>query len=255
MGGPPSAWSYLDTAGPIAFAHRGGSAEAPENTMAAFERAVGLGYRYLETDAQVTSDGVALAFHDPTLDRVTGHRGRVAELPWSEVSAARVGNLEPIPRLEDVITAWPDVRVNIDLKADGCVDPVIDVLRRTRAYDRVCVVSFSDRRLARFRRRTGGQVCTALGPAEVALLRMAATRRLPVRLAGHCAQVPVRYGRRTVVDARFVETASRLGIEVHVWTVDERAEMEHLLDLGVGGIMTDRPTLLRQVLTDRGQWS
>ena len=114
-----AAYPFLDWPGPLAFAHRGGASEAPENTMPAFEHAVRLGYRYLETDAHVTADGVLIAFHDDRLDRVTDRTGVIAELPWSEVQRARVDGREPIPLLEDLLAAWPDVRVNIDPKQDG----------------------------------------------------------------------------------------------------------------------------------------
>ena len=98
-----AAYPFLHWPGPLAFAHRGGASEAPENTMPAFEHAVRLGYRYLETDAHVTADGVLIAFHDDRLDRVTDRTGVIAELPWSEVQQARVDGREPIPLLEDLL--------------------------------------------------------------------------------------------------------------------------------------------------------
>lgn len=246
---------YLDHPSPIPFAHRGGAAEAPENTMAAFQRAVDLGYRYLETDVQVTADGHVLAFHDAVLDRVTDRTGAVGDLPWREVAAARVQGAEPIPLLEDVLGTWPDIRVNIDAKSDAALAPLVDALRRTRAYERVCIASFSDRRLARFRRLTGHQVCTAIGPASVARLRLASWGAAAGPLGGDCAQVPVLYGRVRVVDEAFVAASGAHGTPVHVWTVDEPAEMNRLLDLGIDGIMTDHPTVLKAVMVERGQWS
>ncbi len=247
-------WAYLDHPGPVPFAHRGGGAERPENTMAAFDHAVSLGYRYLETDVHTTVDGRVVLFHDDVLDRVTDRRGPIAVLPWDEVRRARVGG-EPIPLLEEVLSAWPGVRLNIDLKDDRSVAALIDVLRQTRAYDRVCVAAFSDRRLARFRRLTGGQVCTALGPGEIGRLRLAAWgARVAGPLAGACAQIPVRHGRVALAEPRFVEAAHRRGVAVHVWTIDDVPTMDALLDMGVDGIMTDRPSTLRPVLEARGLW-
>src|SRR5213078_954322 len=107
--------------GPIAFAHRGGASDHPENTLPAFQHAIDLGYRYLETDVHATADGVVVAFHDTTLDRVTDHIGRIAELPWSVVREARVAGTEPIPLLEDLLAAWPEARINIDPKVDAVV--------------------------------------------------------------------------------------------------------------------------------------
>lgn len=242
---------FLDWPGPIAFAHRGGASEAPENTRPAFERAVELGYHYLETDVQVTADGVAVAFHDDDLTRTCARPGRISELPWSEVAAARVDGREPIPRLDELLAAWPDVRWNIDCKTDRGVDPLADLLQRQHLLDRVCLSAFSDLRLLRLRRRLGHGLCSGAGPAELTAIRYLGWT-LPGPLA---AQVPVRRGRVTVVDERFVARAHRRGIAVHVWTIDDPAEMARLLDLGVDGIMTDRPGVLRDVLTGRDEWS
>ncbi len=248
-----TAWPYLDHPGPIPFAHRGGACEYPENTMRAFEHAVGLGYRYVETDAHATSDGVLLAFHDPVLDRVTDRHGIIATLPYESVRKARLGD-EGIPLMEELLTAWPHVRVNIDLKHDASVAPMVDVIERTGTHDRVCIASFSGRRLDRFRAMTGGRVCTAIGPMDIARLRGAGFGMRTGGFGGACAQVPVRRGPVLIVDGRFVEGAHRQGLPVHVWTIDDDVEMERLLDLGVDGIMTDRPSVLKEVLVRRGQW-
>jgi glycerophosphoryl diester phosphodiesterase len=246
-------FAFLDWPGPIAFAHRGGAATGPENTMASFARAVELGYRYLETDARVTSDGVLLAFHDETLDRVSDLTGRLEDRPWSEVKKARVGG-EPIPTLEELLSAFPHVRFNIDPKLDRAVEPLVRALRRTGSEERVCVAAFSDRRLLAVRRQTGGRVCTALGPHGIGRLR-AASYGVPVGPFGAaCVQVPLRHRGRPLVDARFVRAAHRRRLPVHVWTIDDADEMRRLLDLGVDGIMTDEPAVLKEVLVSRGQW-
>src|SRR3712207_8588878 len=145
-------------------AHRGGAIEHLENTMPAFQACVDLGYRYLETDVQVTADGVLVAFHDPTLERVTDQPGRVDSLPWAQVSEARIGGREPVVRLEDLLTAWPDVRFNLDIKAAGVLAPLVRLVRRLTVADRICLGSFSDARIAAARRLFGPAVCTSLGP-------------------------------------------------------------------------------------------
>jgi glycerophosphoryl diester phosphodiesterase len=221
--------------------------------MPAFQHAVDLGYRYIETDVHVTADGVLLAFHDDVLDRVTDRTGVIAELPWSDVRQARVDGQEPIPLLEDLLGAWPELRLNIDPKHDAAVDPLITTLRRTEAIDRVCVGAFSDDRIARVREALPG-VCTSLGPLGVLQLGLAAQGQEPGELPDPCAQVPTHYQETEVVTAAFVGEAHRRGMQVHVWTIDEATEMERLLDLGVDGIMTDRPAVLREVLERRGQW-
>ncbi|MYW64922.1 glycerophosphodiester phosphodiesterase [Streptomyces sp. SID8379] len=246
---------YLDHPGPLALAHRGGAANGLENTVAAFRRAVDLGYRYIETDVHATRDGRLVAFHDATLDRVTDARGRIADLPWSEVRHARVADREPVPLFEDLLESFPDVRWNVDVKAEPALVPLLDLLRRTRAWDRVCVGSFSEARVARAQQLAGPRLATSYGTRGVLGLRLksyglpAALRRSAV-----CAQVPVVHGRVRVVDGRFVRAAHARGLQVHVWTVNDESEMRRLLDLGVDGIVSDHIETLRDVLKDRGSW-
>ncbi|WP_327091981.1 glycerophosphodiester phosphodiesterase [Nonomuraea sp. NBC_01738] len=254
-------FAFLDHHGPLAFAHRGGGAEGAENTAAAFERAVALGYDYLETDAHATADGVLLAFHDHTLDRVTDRRGRIADLPYRLVRQARIGGAHEIPLMEDLLGSFPGTRFNIDVKEQGAIGPLADVVRRTGAYDRICLTSFSDERLERARAAMGREVCSSLGPRGVAALRAAATTsgygRLLARLARSgvpCAQVPVGFRGLRVTTRALVRTAHAVGMQVHVWTINDTARMDRLLDLGVDGIMTDNITGLREVLDRRGLW-
>lgn len=241
---------FLDWPAPLAFAHRGGASEAPENTLPAFQRAVELGYRYLETDVHTTADGVVVAFHDDDLSRTCGRPGFIHELSWREVAEARVDGTEPIPRLVDLLEAFPDACINIDAKTDRVVTALGDVLVQTGALPRVCIGAFSDRRLMRLRRRFGDALCTSAGPAEIGALRVFGVAA-PGPLA---AQVPVTMRGVPVVTAGFVRRCHKRGVEVHVWTVDDADEMERLLDLGVDGIMTDRPIVLKDVLSGRGQW-
>jgi glycerophosphoryl diester phosphodiesterase len=244
----------------LAFAHRGGAfhpeLEGLENTAAAVRHAVALGYSYLETDVHATSDGQLLAFHDAVLDRVTERTGAVADLRYAEVADALIGGHEQIPRLSDLFEEFPQARFNIDLKSAAAIAPLVDLIARHGAWDRVCVASFSERRLAGFRRRSPREVATALGPIGV-VGHALPSDRLSRRLAGgagRALQVPAGRGGVRLVTRRFVERAHRLGRPVHVWTVDDPAEMHDLLDLGVDGLMTDRTDLLREVLLDRGQW-
>ncbi len=248
-------FAFLDWPGPLPFAHRGGASEAPENTLPAFEHAVRLGYTYLETDVHVTADGVLLAFHDDHLDRVTDRTGEIAKLPWSVVREAKVDGREPIPQFEELLSSFPTARVNVDPKHDEAVEPLVAALRRCDAVERVCIGAFSDRRLARLRELCGPTLCTSLGPRDIAKLRAASIAGARLRLPAPCAQVPTTARGIPLVDRRFVDAAHRLGIQVHVWTIDDAAEMTRLLDLGVDGIMTDRPAVLREVLEARGQWT
>ena len=251
---------YLDHPRPVAFAHRGGAAHAPENSWTAFGHAVELGYAYLETDARATSDGMLMAFHDRTLDRVTDASGPLNALPYREVKAVRVAGSEPIPLIEDLLGTWPDARFNIDLKDEPGISLLPGVLRRTGAWDRVCVTSFSGSRLRTARSLLDRPVCMTTSPAAIAAVRcsFSTTPRGPQArlLAGRlsrsqarCTQVPA-----SLATEPFVRRAHALGLDVHVWTINDRADMIRFLDLGADGIMTDDIETLRDVLIERGQW-
>jgi glycerophosphoryl diester phosphodiesterase len=246
---------YLDHPAPIPFAHRGGTADGIENTAAAFRRAAGLGYRYFETDVHATADGRLVAFHDAALDRVTDARGRIAGLTWDEVSRARVGGREPLPLFEDLLDEFPEARWNVDIKAAPALEPLIGLIRRTGAWDRVCVGSFSEARVRAAARLAGPRLATSYGVRGVLGLRLRSYRLpFPVRTGAVCAQVPVEQHGIRVVDRRFVSMAHARGLQVHVWTVNDPERMAALLDLGVDGIMTDHLETLRTVFTERGAW-
>lgn len=246
---------YLQHSGPIPFAHRGGASAAAENTMSAFADAVALGYRYVETDVHATKDGRLVAFHDPDLERTCGIKANIADLTWEELSRARVSGQEPIPLLSELLTAWPNLFVNIDCKSDNALGPLIAALREHDCLERVCLGSFSDARLDALRTEFGGAACTSMGPRDVAkfLAGSIVGRRATVTTA-QCAQVPVKQGPIPVTTRRFIDRAHDAGLAVHVWTIDEPMEMTRLLDLGVDGIMTDNTRALRDVFTSRGLW-
>lgn len=251
---------YLQFSAPVAVAHRGGALEAPENTMRAFGRAVALGYDYLETDVRATSDGVPVVFHDEHLHRVTDRGGVVRELPHAEVSRARIGGSEPIPTLDELLEEFPDTRFNIDIKEDHALEPTLAALSRSDHLDRVCIASFSWSRLRAVRARFGAAVCTNLAPAEVAALaararlgRLSFGSHLALPQGPVCVQVPRRASGVPIVTEQFIRTAHSLSWPVFVWTIDSPADMNHLLDLGVDGIMTDRPTVLKQVIRGRNR--
>jgi glycerophosphoryl diester phosphodiesterase len=246
---------YLDHPGPIPFAHRGGAADGLENTVAQFRRAVEAGYRYIETDVHATRDGRLAAFHDATLDRLTDGAGRIADLPWARVREARVGGKEPVPLFEELLETFPEVRWNIDIKAEPALHPLLNLIGRANAWDRVCVGSFSEARVLRAQRLAGPRLATSYGTRGVLNLRLrswgvpAALRRSAV-----AAQVPEAQSGIQVVDHRFVRSAHARGLKVHVWTINETDRMHRLLDLGVDGIMTDHIDMLRKVMEERGVW-
>ncbi|MFE7230985.1 glycerophosphodiester phosphodiesterase [Streptomyces sp. NPDC002405] len=247
---------YLDHPGPIPFAHRGGAADGLENTVAQFRQAAGLGYRYMETDVHATADGRLVAFHDATLDRVTDGAGRIADLPWEDVRQARVAGREPVPLFAELLETFPEVRWNVDVKAEPALHPLLDLIERTNAWDRVCVGSFSEARVIRAQRLAGPRLATSYGTRGVLALRLRSWGLPAVpRRSAVAAQVPVSQYGVPVVDRRFVRGAHARGLHVHVWTINEPALMDRLLDLGVDGIMTDHIDTLRKVMEDRGVWA
>lgn len=252
---------YLPPGRVLAFAHRGGAyhpeIEGLENTLAAFRHAAGLGYDYLETDVHLTADGVLLAFHDEVLDRVTDQQGAVRDLTLADVRRARIGGREEVPTLVDLLDAFPQARFNIDIKSDDAVEPLAILVRERELWDRVLIGSFSRRRIRRFRALTDGRVPTAADPWQVVAWRLSPSARVARLLAGSgfaAFQVPHRRGRFVVVTPGLVRRAHAAGLQVHVWTIDDPAEMHALLDRGVDGLFTDRTDLLKDVLQGRGQW-
>ncbi|ALV46711.1 glycerophosphodiester phosphodiesterase [Arthrobacter alpinus] len=251
---------YLASQEPLAIAHRGYSREGLENSLKAFRAALELGYHYVETDINSTADGVAVVFHDSTLDRTTDQKGSISELPWSKVSTARIGGTEPIATLDEFFAALPTARFNIDVKDAGSVAPLVSAIERYSLHDRVCIASFSDRRrrkvLAGLTRPAasspGKRLLMAYFFLEAWLPKVmlrALMRRVDV------LQIPRSFKKLELVTEAKVRRAHGLGLKVHVWTIDDPAQMHELFDLGVDGIMTDRSDLLAEVMRQRGYWT
>jgi glycerophosphoryl diester phosphodiesterase len=245
---------FLASPAPLAFAHRGGTSTAPENTLPAFLAAAELGFTYMETDVHATRDGVLVAFHDPDLMRTCGVAARIADLDWADLARIRVAGSERIPRLDELLAALPRARWNIDCKSDGALAPLVAFLERGNHFDRVLVGSFSDSRLDHLRRRFGSDLCTSMGPRDVAALRLG--RRVVSRngLRADAVQIPLRQGPVRVLTAQLLRVAHENDLHVHVWTIDDAETMRSVLDMGVDGIMTDRPETLRKVMHERGAW-
>lgn len=247
---------YLVSAFPLAMAHRGGAGEGTENTLDAVARAVDLGFTHVETDARATADGVVLAFHDPDLGRLAGLPRDVGALRYAEVAALPLAGGGRIPTMAELLERFPDVRFNIDAKEAAVLAPLVRLLRDADALSRVCVASFSDARLAWLRAALGPGGCSSLGSGAVARLRAASV--VPgLGWSGpvaDCVQVPLAVRGVPVVDRRFLDAAHGAELAVHVWTVDDPATMHRLLDLGVDGLISDRPSVLAAVMAQRGCW-
>lgn len=255
-------YAYFD-AEFLAFAHRGGALYEPnigrENSRYAFDQAVQLGYRYLETDVHLTLDGVLVAFHDEHLDRVTDATGLIAELPYEVVKRARIGGIDPIPTLSELFEAFPAARFNIDAKSARAVEALAQTLAEHDAYDRVCVSSFGIRRLHQLRKLVGKRTASAASSLGIAINCFASWLTAVLDSPAPVLQMPVDrrvFGLRLeLLTDRLLRTAHAHGKQVHIWTIDDEPELERLLDAGVDGIFTDRPDTLKSVLKRRGLWS
>lgn len=250
---------------PIRFAHRGSRDLWPENTWYAFDRAVeDLGYRYVETDIRVTVDGIVVVFHDETLERCTNGVGRVDEWRWEDLqhldaaytfspdgeSFPLRGTGVGISRLDDTFDRYPDLFLNIDLKAKGSEWAVAEIIRKKRREDTVLIGGFSDKRVARFRRITKGRVATSAGPRDAIAMYAASRLGRSARSRVDAYQLPYKT-KGVSVDNKLVDAVHEAGKQIHFWTVDEKSEMERLLDLGADGIVTDRPDLLNEIMEAR----
>lgn len=244
---------------PLAFAHRGFSPSGAENTMAAFAAAVELGYCYLETDVRTSADGVLMVFHDETVDRVTDGSGRVEDLTLEQLRTLRVAGREPIPTFDELLSAWPDIRLNVDVKDERSAALLAQAIQRHGAHDRVLVASFDEARSRGVLAATGNQVAWSSGSATAALAvvlgALGLNRLIRSRLSRTTAlQVPVRQGPVRVITPGFIRRAHAAGVQVHVWVIDDPVQMRELLEMGVDGLMSDRADLLAAVMAERGTW-
>lgn len=247
--------TYFAPPGPRVLAHRGFAIDAPENTLLAFQRAIALGVQYIETDVHVSRDEAAVIAHDPSLARVAGRDITVAQLAMADLRRVDLGRGQGLSSLEEALDAFPETRFNIDVKVERAVEPVVSAVLRTRAESRVLLTSFSERRRLRLASLVPG-VATSAGSAGVIRARLAAfgwpKARLVRALRGAGAlQIPEHSGRVRLVTARFVEAVQGAGSEVHVWTVNDGADMARLLDLGVDGLVTDRADVALEVVASR----
>ncbi len=235
--------------------------------MEAFSQAMALGYRYLETDLHLTADGVLVCIHDDTVDRTTDGTGQVSDFTLSDLKALDAGyqHRSPdghsyrgtgisVPTLEEVVTSLPEASILLDLKTDGLVQPLAEMVEDLGLHRRITVGSFADQRVADFREATKGTVPTSTGLVLTRAWLIASRVGRSGGGEASALQIPTHLRGVRVANRRLVETAHKYGLQVHVWTVNDPLAMEGLLDMGVDGLVTDRPDLLKEVLTGRGQW-
>ena len=233
------------------FVHRGGDEEKTENTLEAFQYSSDLGFVFMETDVQSTSDGKVVIFHDSDLKRVAGLNKRVSDLTFKEIREVDLILGGKIPSLEETLSSFPNLRFNIDIKVDSAVEETIRIVKSHHALNRVCLASFSTNRLNHIRYLTGSDLCSSMGQAEVVRLVLSSYGLNFKASPGFCAQVPVSQFGIPIVTRKFIKKVHDLNKLIHVWTIDETEEMYRLIDLGVDGLMTDKPTVLKEALVAR----
>lgn len=257
---------FANQSGPLVIAHQGGDGLWPSNTMVAFKGAAELGVDVLEMDIHSTADNVLVVMHDTTVDRTTEGTGELRQMTLAELKELDAGYDWPYeeeadhpfrgqgitaPTLEEVLTAFPEMPMNIEIKQaePPIVAPFCQMLRQYNRTDKTLVASFNGEVLHEFRRECP-EVATSAFEGEVRPFFILNTLFLGAvyQAPAEAFQVPEYSGNLHVVTRRFVDTAHTHNMDVHVWTVDEEEDMRRLLALGVDGLITDRPDRLMQVL-------
>ena len=238
----------------LAFAHRGGNEFAPENSFRAFKSAVDIGYKYLETDVHLTKDGFLIAFHDDTLDRVTNKSGLIRDLTLSEIKKAKIAGTDEIPLLSELLNSFTDCFFNIDCKVDETVQPLINLINNKDFINRVCIGSFSQKRINFIRKSLGKEVKTSMGPAEVILSKFLSYTSLGYNFKSSYTSIPIRRYGINLLDERNINYLKSNNQKVIAWTINDEDQMKMLINIGIDGIMTDNLTLLKKVLIEESLW-
>ena len=239
--------TYLDYKGVEVLAHRGGAEESYENTLESFEYSQSLGCKFIETDVQVSSDGIPYIFHDDDLKRICEIPKKFDSLKSDEIDSLTIFKNHKIPKLEDALNKFPDLSFQIDFKTDEVVEPALNVIQKTNSTDRVCIASFSSKRLERVR-SISPNLCISMGPNEVFKTLLSRYKLNKRPLKGDCLQVPMKYYGLTIVTKKFVEYLKSKDIKIMVWTINDVETFKYLIQLDVDGIITDKPKLLFETL-------
>jgi len=263
---------FFDLPTPIVMGHRGASGELPENTLPAFERAIAEGAAILESDAHLTRDGEVVLCHDPVVDRTTDGSGVIGEQDLAELQRLDAGHhFTPdggasfpyrgqgirIPTLREVFEEFPGIRFNIELKRNSAVliDAALRIVAEKRREEITLLAGESDETMSALRQRlTESGLRPAVGAAvgDVVRFVQAAAEGAAPPPESMALQIPPSFAGNPLVTEELVRFADRHGVQIHVWTINETAEMHRLLDLGVHGLISDFPGLLRKVVDERG---
>ncbi len=240
---------YLEYDGLKVLAHRGGAEESYENTTESFEYSELLGCEFIETDVQVSSDGIPYIFHDDDLKRILNKPVRFDSLSSNEIDDLSIFNSCKIPKLSDTLLRFPNLCFQIDFKTDEVVMPALDVINDMNVFDRVCIASFNSKRLQNVR-SLYPDLCISMGPNEVFKTLLASLNLYNGEIPGDCLQIPMSYYGIKIVSKRFVDFVHSRGLKIMIWTINDIKTFKYLIDLGVDGIITDKPKLLFQTIEE-----
>ena len=238
---------YLEYDGLKVLAHRGGAEESFENTLESFEYSQSIGCEFIETDVQASSDGVPYIFHDDDLKRILNKSVKFNELSSKEIDELQIFEKYKIPKLSETLIQFPNLLFQIDFKTDEVVDPALNVIHELNVMDRVCIASFSSNRLNKVR-SLNSELCISMGPSEVLKTFLSSWNLYKGEIVGDCLQIPIRYYGLKIVTKRFVDFVHSKGLKIMVWTINDVKTFKYLIDLGVDGIITDKPKLLFETL-------
>ena len=240
---------YLEYNGLKVLAHRGGVDESYENTLESFNYSQSLGCEFIETDVQVSSDGIPYIFHDDDLKRILNKSIRFDSLSSNEIDELNIFNTHKIPKLSEALLRFPNLYFQIDFKTDEVVMPALNVIKNMNAFDRVCIASFNSKRLQNVR-SLYPDLCISMGPNEVFKTLAASLNLYKGNIPGDCLQIPMSYYGIKIVSKRFVDFVHSRGLKIMIWTINDIKTFKYLIDLGVDGIITDKPKLLFQTIEE-----
>tara|TARA_B100001057_G_scaffold490025_1_gene577458 strand:+ start:6287 stop:7018 length:732 start_codon:yes stop_codon:yes gene_type:complete len=241
--------TYLQHKGLQVLPHRGGAEESFENTIESFDYSRSIGCKFIETDVQTSSDGVPYIFHDDDLSRILNKHIVFSELSSKEIDNLHIFKNKKIPRLDETLEKFPNLSFQIDFKTDEVVKPALDVINKLDVSDRVCIASFSSKRLELVR-SINPNLCISMGPNEVFKTLIASWGLYKKSLIGDCLQVPISYYGIRLVSKRFVDFVHTKNLKIMVWTINDVKTFEYLIGINVDGIITDRPKLLFDTLNN-----
>ena len=247
-------YRFLEEKKFIPFAHRGANYLATENTHEAFEKAVELGFSYIETDVRASKDGEAFIFHDHNLSRMTGDKRSIEDLTSRDLATIRLRGTHVIPKLTEIFESFPEIYFNIDAKSWAVVGPLARIINNFKNFEMLCLSSFNDWRLLKLLKKLKCRVCFSAGTLDSIQAIIFLKIGLRHKIKAPCLQVPLFYNRIRLIDQSLVQKTKKMGLKLHVWGTNDSNLIAELIDCGVDGLMVDDCVMLKKILTKKKLW-